>query len=215
MTTVTSKDQAVAPRKYTPRLPPEERKDQILDAVLEVISEQGTSAVSVDGIARRLGFTRPVVYALFTDADHMLRESLKREEQRAIAQMAGILPLGASGSPDAVTEAFRAYLQAVLDEPARWRAILLPIGSTPTLLKTVRRGRRQLVQLLTAILEPGLPPQTGIDFELAAHMLLTLGEEAGRLVLTDPEAFPPDRLAGFAGTLAGLAARALPPRAPS
>lgn len=210
---MSTKGETVATRKYTPRLPPEERKDQILDAVLEVISEQGTSAVSVDGIARRLGFTRPVVYALFDDANHLLRESLKREEQRAIAQVADIIPLGTSGEPDAIRNAFRAYLQAVIDEPARWRAILLPIGSTPALVKTVRRGRQQFIDVLTDMVESVVDRDAGLDAELAAHMLLTLGEEAGRMVLTDPESFSPERLATFAGKVTAIATSALRPDA--
>lgn len=202
-----SKDDIRTPRKYTPRLPPEERREQILDAVLKVISEQGTAAVSVDGIARRLGFTRPVVYALFTDANHLLRESLKREEQRAIAQISDIIPLGASGAPDDVANAFRAYLDAVLAEPARWRAILLPIGATPALIKTVSRGRQQFHEVLTGLVESVAPGE--VDAELTAHMLITLAEEAGRLVLTDPDAYPSDRLATFAGLAAATIGQAL------
>jgi hypothetical protein len=39
-------------------------------------------------------------------------------------------------------------------------------------------------------------------------MLLVIGEDAGRLVLSDPERFTPERLAGFAAALlAGLAPR--------
>jgi AcrR family transcriptional regulator len=205
VTTVSSK--ASVTRKYTPRIPPEERKDQILDAVLEVISEQGTSAVSVDGIARRLGFTRPVVYGLFTDSDHMLRESLKREEQRAIAQIADVIPLGMTGTPEAIRDAFRAYLLAVLAEPARWRAILLPIGTPPALIKTLRRGRQQFIDLLAGMVSEA--PALDLDTQLAGHMLLTIAEEAGRLVLTEPESYSPDRIADFAETLSRMAISAV------
>lgn len=201
--------EAAPPRKYTPRIPPEERRDQILDAVLEVISEHGTSAVSVDGIARRLGFTRPVVYGLFTDADHMLRASLKREEERATAQITEILPLASAGSPEAISTAFRAYLDAVLAEPARWRSILLPVGSPPALIKSVRRGRERFVDLVSEMTSRAVPSRLELDTQLAAHMLLTMSEEAGRLVLTEPDAYPPERIAAFAKTLTQMAFTAL------
>jgi hypothetical protein len=41
--------------------------------------------------------------------------------------------------------------------------------------------------------------------ELLAHTLLTAGEEAGRMVLTDPERFPPERLERFAAALLAAA----------
>lgn len=191
-----------ASRKYATRMPPEERREQILDAVLEVISDAGITAVSVDGIARKLGFTRPVVYAHFTDANDMLRASLKREEQRALEQLVTVVPMNASGTAEDISAGFRAYLQAILDEPTRWRAILLPVGAAPALVKTVRRGRTQLAKLLAGLISARLPPH--VDSELLARLCLAVGEEAGRLVLTEPEAFPIERLVGFSETLAQL-----------
>ena len=53
---------STAPRRpYAPRLPPEERRTQLLDAALAIVAEQGVSAVSIEAIARRADVTRPVV----------------------------------------------------------------------------------------------------------------------------------------------------------
>ena len=74
-------------RPYAPRLLPEERREQLLDIVLDLIDTEGVAAVSMDAVARRAGVTRPVVYRHFTDANAMLRASLDREERRALAQV--------------------------------------------------------------------------------------------------------------------------------
>ena len=79
-------------RPYAPRLLPEQRREQILDVVLEVISTEGVGSVSIDAVARRIGVTRPVVYSQFTDANAMLRASLNREEQLALAQIIDAIP---------------------------------------------------------------------------------------------------------------------------
>src|SRR6516165_2141773 len=66
-------------RPYAPRLVPEQRREQLLDLVLEIVDSDGVAGVSMDAVARRAGVTRPVVYSHFTDTNHMLRSSLDRE----------------------------------------------------------------------------------------------------------------------------------------
>ena len=85
-------------RPYAPRLLPEQRREQLLDVVLDVIDTDGVASVSMDAVARRAGVTRPVVYGQFTDANAMLRASLDREEQRAFAQILDAIP--AQGDDD-------------------------------------------------------------------------------------------------------------------
>ena len=52
---------APAKRPYAPRLPPEERREQLLDAAMGLIIDEGYGGVSMEGIARRAGVTKPVV----------------------------------------------------------------------------------------------------------------------------------------------------------
>ncbi len=39
-----------------------ERREQLLDVALEILTEEGAQALSIDAIAKRAGITRPVVY---------------------------------------------------------------------------------------------------------------------------------------------------------
>ena len=66
----------------TPRLPPEERRRQLLDAALEVLAEEGFDALTVEAVARRAGLTRPVIYDQFGDLDGLLLALVDRESLR-------------------------------------------------------------------------------------------------------------------------------------
>src|SRR5882757_2060204 len=124
-------------RPYAPRLLPEERREQLLDVVLDLIDTEGVGAVSVDAVARRTGVTRPVVYNHFTDANDMLRASLDREAERALAQIVEALPpAGVDDLGRSYHHFFDTYLHAVTEAPQRWRSIFLIAPSvTPALHK--------------------------------------------------------------------------------
>ena len=49
-----------------------ERREQLLDVTKEVVGEDGFHAVSIEGVARRAGITRPVVYEHFGDLPGLL-----------------------------------------------------------------------------------------------------------------------------------------------
>src|SRR5690242_15851159 len=97
-------------RPYAPRLLPEQRREQLLDIVLDLIDTEGVGAVSMDAVARRAGVTRPVVYNHFTDANALLRACLDREEQRALAQILEAMPGAGDDLVDAFHRLFDTYL---------------------------------------------------------------------------------------------------------
>jgi AcrR family transcriptional regulator len=190
-------------RPYAPRLLPEERREQLLDVVLDIIDTDGVGAVSVDAVARRAGVTRPVVYNHFTDTNDMLRGCLDREAKRALAQLTGAVP--APGDQDlarAFHRFFDAYLNAVAEAPQRWRSILLIAPSvTPALHKRVARLRAQIAGELEATLRDSRIGGARADHEMLAHHLLAAVWESGRLLLVSPKDFPHRRLLRSLDTL--------------
>jgi hypothetical protein len=97
------------------------------------------------------------------------------------------------------------FLSAVVDQPQTWRVALLRPESAPLALqKLVNRRRSQLARRLEPLVRWGLSglPEvpTAPDVEILARMLLSIGEEQGRLALEDPE-FPPERLLASSWTL--------------
>ena len=189
-------------RPYAPRMAPDQRRDQLLDAALRIIVRDGIHRVSIDTVAREAGVTRPVVYGLFDDTNALLRASLDREERAILAQLAEITPAPGGGDPAAAALAFLdGFLRAVLAAPDRWRAAFALVdSSTPTYRKRVERGRRALIAVFEDLVRwgasDGLDPDT--DVEMLARTLYAVVWDAGRTVLAEPKAFPPDRIMRFA-----------------
>jgi AcrR family transcriptional regulator len=204
-------------RRYAPRLPPAERREQLLDAALQLIAEQGHDAVSIEAVARRAGVSRPVVYGLFSDLGDLLETLLEREEERALRQLATAVPAppGDRDLDQLVVDGLMAFLTAVADNPLTWRLILLPIDSTPASLRDrVECSRGAVVEQVERLVAWGLERRGGLpgmDVELMARIIVVVGEEAGRLVLTDPERFPPKRHRRMAAALLAAISQESPP----
>ena len=100
----------------TPRLPPELRRRELLDAARDVITDTGFDALSVEAVARRAGVTRPVIYDLFGDLDSLVMALLDREEQLALGPLLAIVV--------EIDELFlhcaKAFLRSSLWDTATW-----------------------------------------------------------------------------------------------
>ncbi len=195
-------------RRYAPRLPPEQRREQLLDATLDLIGESGYGGVSMEAIARAAGVTKPVVYDLFGNLGALLRALFDREEERALGALAEAIPFSApeDRDPDEVlTTAAGAFFQAVQARPDAWRLILLPVDGTPdTVRERVERGRELIRRQVEDLVGWGLEARGGpvdLEAELASHALVALGEQAARLLILEPEHFPAERYTRFVEVL--------------
>jgi AcrR family transcriptional regulator len=203
-------DAAKTRRRYAPRMAPEKRREQLIDAALRVIADHGYEGVSIEAIARVAGVTRPVIYDHFPNLGRLLQALIEREEAYALAQLAEVVPAAPpDGSPPELFAAgVRRFLDAVASRPDTWRIILLPPEGTPAIVREhVETNRAQLLERITEFVR-WAAQQTGIatdlDLEIGARAILRLSEEAGRMVLTDPERFSPARYERFAHTVMGL-----------
>lgn len=186
-------------RPYAARLPGNERREQLLDAALRLISTEGYDAITIASIAREAGVTRPVVYGQFPSLADLLQALLERQAHRAMQQIAAAMPIDPGDrDPDEVARnGLRVFLEAVAAEPDTWRPILLPPQSTPEALRErMTRTRAQIASVLRDVVRWGLlrrGVREDVDVELFTMTLMGMFEEAGRLVLHDPERFPPER----------------------
>ena len=183
----------------TPRLPAAERREQLLDVTKDIVSRLGFHAVSIEAVAREAGVSRPIVYGHFQDLQGLLEALVEREDFRALAQLASVLPTGelARTDPkDALLTALRGYLSAAQADPVTWRLVLMPQEGAPDVLREhIARGRTAVLNQLAEAVEPGLGPgRESPDPELTARMLSAAADEAVRLVLTDPERWSADRI---------------------
>ena len=189
---------------------PEQRREQLLDATLTVIVAHGYSGVSIEAVARTAGVTRPVIYDHFPNLGRLLYALVEREEQIAVAQLEQVVPDDPTElePPQLLTAGVRRFLDAVLNRPETWRIILLPPAGTPSIVRQhIETNRAQTLRRIErlvrwAIEHPGLPDN--LDVELTARAIRDLGEEAGRMVLTDPDRYPAERYERFAETVMAL-----------
>jgi hypothetical protein len=112
---------------------------------------------------------------------------------------------------DAIVQASLVFLRAVAADPDTWRLILLPPEGTPgAVRKRMERDRLGVRAQIQAMIDWTIARRggpKGLDTELLAHMFQTAGEEAGRLVLIDPDRYPPERMAELAqGVLRAIGA---------
>jgi AcrR family transcriptional regulator len=183
---------------------PEKRREQLIDAALDVIVQQGYEGISIEAIARTAGVTRPVIYDHFPNLGELLQALIEREEHYALTQLADVVPEAPGGAEDPAAlfaAGVRRFLDAVASRPETWRIILLPLEGTPPIVREhVETNRVQMlerVELLVrwAIERSRIPDD--LDVELSARAIRSLAEAAGRMVLTDPERYSPERYEGF------------------
>jgi AcrR family transcriptional regulator len=184
-------------------MPPEQRREQLIDAALAVILKEGYRGVSIEAIAREAGVTRPVVYDHFPNLARLLHALVEREERYSLAQLEEVVPqnLADRDPVGIISEGVRRFLDAVTSRPATWRLILLPLEGTPEIVRdhverNRERIRKQIEDLVRWSSEQGQVP-VDLDAELAARAIRDLGEEAGRMVLTDPRHYTAERYERF------------------
>jgi AcrR family transcriptional regulator len=180
-------------------MPAELRREQLLDVTKKIVDERGFHGVSIEAVAREAGITRPVVYGHFADLQTLLEALVDREGERALRQLAAVLPTDlAEGDARAkLLAGMRGYLEAVQADPATWRLVLMPPEGAPEVLRErVAQGRAAVVAALAAAVGAtgAAPGRESPDPELTARLMSALSDEGARLVLTDPEHFPPERI---------------------
>jgi AcrR family transcriptional regulator len=185
-------------------MPPGQRREQLIDAALEVILDRGYARISIEAIARTAGITRPVVYDHFPNLNRLLHAVIEREERISLEQLAQVVPDDPSGQApgELLARGVSRFLEAVVSRPATWRIILLPLEGTPPIVRQhVEAGRAEVLarieRLVRWAMERSELPEN-LDVELTARAIRDWSEQAGRMVLTDPERYPPGRYERFA-----------------
>ncbi len=182
------------------RLSGPQRRAQLLDVTKTIAGERGFHSVSIGAVAKRAGITRPVVYDHFNDLAGLLNALVEREGQRAVAQLVELIPRSPTDQDpvEMVRQGFRAFLEAVAEDPVTWQLVLMPAEGTPEILRERAVQIRADVTAQIAALVPEVLAvvngPTPIDPELTALTLQAVAEDAARLLLESPDRYPIERL---------------------
>ena len=190
-----------------PRMSAAERREQLLDVALEILCEQGSEALSIDAIAKGAGITRPVVYTQFGDLPGLLNALFEREEKHVLTQLARAIPIqvGEVDPDDVIVNAIETFFTAVRERPYTWQIVLTPPQGVPrALYETVVARREAVIEQITPLIAWGVTKRggpVGLDHRLLARIILTIAEEGGRLVITQPDVYSPAMLVAQARVL--------------
>ncbi len=198
------------PRRYARRMPPNERREQLLDVTVALIAELGYEAVSMEGIARRGGVAKPVVYDAFGSLPDLMDALIEREEARALLQLDELLPTPAEDADpvELLVHGFDALLRAVEGNPDGWRLSLEPADALPRPVRErVERRSGRVHQRVESTVRSGIERLAVpiADLELLVETILLLAMEGARRHLNEPTRYGRKRLTGFgAGMLEGV-----------
>jgi AcrR family transcriptional regulator len=181
------------------RLSGEDRREQILDVTAAIVARSGFGAVSIQGVATAAGISRPIVYEHFGDLDGLLKALVRREMAAAGEQVSAteLRDLSEGDPTELMLESLDRFLGAVERHPDTWRLVLMPPeGAPPNLRKSILRGRAAVLGRLAHSVRAGLRPGGADppDPELTANILSAISDEYGRLILSDPKRYSPERL---------------------
>ncbi|CAG0983381.1 HTH-type transcriptional regulator AcrR [Myxococcaceae bacterium] len=170
-------------------------RERILDAAIELISERGYSATSVDALCRRAGIVKTALYWHFGSKEGLLAAVIDRvasewidEIERSVYRV---------GEPvERLTRAVRGMRTLVEERPELLRLLLAVLferaeGDTESraaLRRTFVRARRAIVDAIESS-APGVR-----EPDLIAHTILSLMQGALLRRLVDPEGADLDRI---------------------
>ncbi|WP_460698728.1 TetR/AcrR family transcriptional regulator [Nocardia thraciensis] len=197
-------------RRYAPRLPREQRRAQLLDAAFAVLSRVELHELSMEAVADAAGVGKPVLYTVFKTRAELVEALLERERERGLDQVASTLPTDLIGA-DPVTAAsatIEAFVGVALENPTRWRLILATPGSAPDEYRAaLRSSRTGIFDQAEALVRMGTALDSRwatVDSALLTNSLLSIAEMLGRLAVSEPDAYPRERLEDFVRSIVGL-----------
>ena len=198
------------PRKYAPRLPREQRREQLLDAAMTVLDGCQLHELSMEAVADAAGVGKPVLYTVFRTRGELVAALLRREHRLGIDQVRAAMPddLTVLGPTGAYAATISAFLRVVLENPTRWRLILTMPDSAPREYRdALRASRSSILAQAEELAKAGIaliPAMAPLDPVLLGHTMLSFAEMLGRLAVNDPDTYPRERLEEFARTAMSL-----------
>ncbi|MFB8003100.1 TetR/AcrR family transcriptional regulator [Nocardia sp. NPDC056000] len=199
-------DGVVVKRSAGRRMTPE-RQQRILDAAVDIAIDDGFPAITMQSVAKRTGFTRPVVYDCFDGPEAIIIAVLDRESETVAREITAVSE--ALNSSTALAD--KGFVQIIIDrldvmraQPRTWLLLSVPTeGTTETVrarMHEIRESLRQSFQyaLSDAVRDMPDPP---LDTEVASYLIQDIVHSFAQEMIARPEHYPIERIRGLIDTL--------------
>jgi AcrR family transcriptional regulator len=134
-----------------------ERREEVLEAALEIFAEHGLSGASTDEIARKAGISQPYLFRLF----HTKKELFIASVERCFRETRETFERAAAGKTDdeALQAMGSAYGDLIRSDPNRLRGQMQSYAACddPEICAVVRRGYGEIVETVERL--------SGVDAE--------------------------------------------------
>ncbi|HEX8123080.1 MAG TPA: TetR/AcrR family transcriptional regulator [Solirubrobacteraceae bacterium] len=190
-----SRPPAVGKREQTKQA----NRTAILEAGRRVFAEMGFGAATVRDIVRATDLAAGTFYNYFPDKEAVFRALLEESAER-VRERTREGRVGATTLEAFVRGGYRAYYQAVAEDPMTFELTRRNAGTIRTLFNTpgIGAGIEELRADLEAAIAAGLMP--AVDVEYTAAAMVGVGFEVGvRMVAREP--VDPELAADFATRL--------------
>ncbi|MBJ7332574.1 MAG: TetR/AcrR family transcriptional regulator [Solirubrobacteraceae bacterium] len=197
------------PRARAPHLGPERRRPLVLDAALQVYLRTGFDGASMDAIAAEAGVTKPVLYDCYPNKRELFAALLRREAEHLVAATTAALPpeIDLEHPASTLLAGFTGFFRAVAGAPDSFRATFMAVhdGLDPTVAAGVEQHRADQIGRIKAMIQTWMIAaeieDTEKKAEVSANAVVGVGDSFARLIVKEPERFPPDEMAEVAATV--------------
>ncbi|SFQ58589.1 DNA-binding transcriptional regulator, AcrR family [Amycolatopsis arida] len=133
------------------------RREQLLDAGLDLLGTGGSPAVSVRAVCRHAKLTERYFYESFADREALVLAVYERVGERARQALVDAVAAAPGSAEERAAAAVTAFVELMLDDPRKGRVLLIAPLSDPVLS---RRGV-ELLPDFAALIREQLP--AGVD----------------------------------------------------
>lgn len=151
-----------------------ERRQQLMDAAIEVMSERGVVASSTRAITEAAGVPQGMFHYCFDSKSALLRALLERESERTLATAWRLDP-DSDSFATSLSKVLHAQLARIRSNPAQYLVLAdltVAARTDPELLELSRWERRQFTELVVRQLERWRPDRPSDELRTLAAVIL-------------------------------------------
>jgi AcrR family transcriptional regulator len=192
-------------RRSAPRLPPDERRRQLLDVACVEFAERGFYATAMDDLALAAGVTKPVFYQHFPSKRALFVAVLEDVGSRLL-EVLTLATASVETGRARVEEGFRAYFKFVENDRAAFRILFgASARNDAEFADVVDQVLTDAAAAVSTLIEIDGSPEHRL---VLAHALVGMAEGISRHALADPDGpHDPEHLAQWVAELAWFGLR--------